>query len=143
MVYHAFFMVAVFHRFQHLEVMVSFCSFHVGLLPQLPEFVLTPVFFEKLMACWIVSLSTLFTKEYLYEILAKLRLCIKACCFFSRFLCCLPINTFLYPISADTNSYAYNYCTCMYSTVAMRIITIVTRNMPYGYLYRVSLKTTS
>ena len=42
MVYHAFFVVVAFHRFRYLEVMVSFCSFHVqGLLPQLPEFVLT------------------------------------------------------------------------------------------------------
>ena len=48
MVNHAFFVVVVFHQFQHPEVMVSFCSFHVqGLLPQFPEFVLTPVFFKN------------------------------------------------------------------------------------------------
>jgi len=31
-------------------------------------------------------------------------LCIRACCFFSRFLCCLPINNFLFPMTADANT---------------------------------------
>ena len=60
-------------------------------------------------------------------------LCIKACCFFSRFLCCLPINTLLCPISADANMPVITVPAC---AVAMCIIAIVTRKyMPYGYLY--------
>lgn len=42
-------------------------------------------------------------------------LCIRACCFFSWFLCCLPINNFLWPMTVDTNMFIIVYKEAIYS----------------------------